>query len=192
MQPALCPPRRATPPDTPAPNFIPTPISPVGSPWGPPQLAWGPLSQGFRGPGLPRCGCCASSAGRPPRASPTRAAPAKAKRPGGFVDADWASGTYSRRGIGGYVFMINGRAVSWTAKQQSCIAHSSAEGEFMAASKASLEANWLRRLLKSCGAPQPRATTIYQDNRACQLMSQSPAHRERSKHIDLHVYSLKE
>jgi hypothetical protein len=62
----------------------------------------------------------------------------------------------------------------------------------MAASKASLEAIWLRRLLKSCGAPQPRATTLYEDNRACQLMSESPAHRERSKHIDLRVYSLKE
>jgi hypothetical protein len=110
----------------------------------------------------------------------------------GFVDADWASDADSRRSIGGYVFMINGGAVSWKAKQQNCIAHSSAEGEFMAASKASLEAIWLRRLLKSCGAPQPRATTLYEDNRACQLMSESPAHRERSKHIDLRVYSLKE
>ena len=67
--------------------------------------------------------------------------------------------------------MINGGAVSWKAKQQNCIAHSFAEGEFMAASKASLEAIWLRRLLKSCGAPQPRATTLYEDNRACQLLS---------------------
>ena len=82
--------------------------------------------------------------------------------------------------------------MSWKAKQQNCIAHSSAEGEFIAASKASLEAIWLQRLLKSCGAPQPRATTLYEDNRACQLVSESPAHRERSKHIDLRVYSLKE
>ena len=62
----------------------------------------------------------------------------------------------------------------------------------MAASEASLEAIWLRRLLKSCGAPQPRATTLFQDNRSCQLMPQSSAHRERSQHIDLRVYSLKE
>ena len=62
----------------------------------------------------------------------------------------------------------------------------------MAASKASLEAIWLRLLLKSCEAPQPRATTLYEDNRACQLMSESPAHRERRKHIDLGVYLLKE
>ena len=88
--------------------------------------------------------------------------------------------------------MIDGGAVSWKAKQQSCIAHCSAEGEFMAASKASLEAIWLRRLLKSCGAPQPRATNLYEDNRACQLMTESPARRERSNHIDLQVYSRKE
>ena len=109
-----------------------------------------------------------------------------------LVDADRAPDAESRRSIEGYVFMIDGGAVSWKAKQQNCIAHSSAEGEFMAASKASLEAIWLRRLLKSCGAPQPRATTLYEDNRACQLMSESPAHRERSKRIDLRVYSLKE
>ena len=62
----------------------------------------------------------------------------------------------------------------------------------MAASKASSEGIWLRRFLKSCGALQPRATTRCEDNRACQLMSVSPAHRERSKHIDLRVSSLKE
>ena len=62
----------------------------------------------------------------------------------------------------------------------------------MAASKASLEAIWLRHLLKSCDAPQPRASTLYEDNRACELMSVSQAHRKRSKHINLHIHSLKE
>jgi len=60
-----------------------------------------------------------------------------------------------------------------------------------ATAEASLEANSLRRLLKSCGAPKPRATTLFEDNRACQLMSESPAHLERNKHIDLRVHSLK-
>ena len=50
----------------------------------------------------------------------------------------------SRRSIGGYVFMLDGgAAVSWKARQQNYIAHSSAEGEFMVASKAFLEAIWL-------------------------------------------------
>ena len=62
----------------------------------------------------------------------------------------------------------------------------------MAASKASAEAICLRRLLKSSGTPQPRVTTPYEDKRAFQLMSESPAHRETSRHIHLRVLLLKE
>jgi hypothetical protein len=61
----------------------------------------------------------------------------------------------------------------------------------MAASTASFQAIWLRRL-KSCAVPQPRAATLYKDSRAWQLMSESPARRDRSKHIDIRVHSLKE
>ena len=30
--------------------------------------------------------------------------------------------------------------------------------------------------------------TLYEDNRACQLMSEPPTHRERSKHTELRVH----
>ena len=72
----------------------------------------------------------------------------------GFDSADWASEA-DCRSIGNFVSMINRGAVLRKTKQQNCIAHSFAVGEFMAAGKASLEAVWLRRLPKNSGAPQP-------------------------------------
>jgi len=40
---------------------------------------------------------------------------------------------------GGYVFLLNVAEISWKCGNQPCVAHSSAEGGFMAASKASIE-----------------------------------------------------
>ena len=92
-----------------------------------------------------------------------------------FVDADLDSNAYSRCSIGGYDFMINGVVEGQTAELHRPLFRRGRVHVGIG----------LRRLLKSCGAPQPRATTLYEDNRACQLMSESPAHRERNKHIDL-------
>lgn len=117
---------------------------------------------------------------------------AQAREMLGFVDSDWASDPDSRRSIGGYVFLLNGAAISWKCGKQTCVAHSSAEGEFMAASKASLEAIWLRRLLTGLGHPPSGPTHVFEDNEACIMMSDSAVHKNRSKHIDLRIWSLKE
>jgi len=49
---------------------------------------------------------------------------------GGYTDADWGSGD-DRKSIGGYVFMVNGAAVSWASKKQASVALSSTEVEYM-------------------------------------------------------------
>jgi hypothetical protein len=117
---------------------------------------------------------------------------AQAREMLGFVDSDWASDPDSRRSIGGYVFLLNGAAISWKCGKQPCVAHSSAEGEFMAASKASIEAVWLRRLLTGLGHAPSGPTHVFEDNEACIMMSDSAVHKNRSKHIDLRIWSLKE
>ena len=58
-------------------------------------------------------------------------------------------------------FVLTG-PVSWCAKKQSTIALSTAEAEYVALSRAVLEAIWLRHLLKDLGA-----TPIYKDNQGC-------------------------
>jgi Reverse transcriptase (RNA-dependent DNA polymerase) len=110
----------------------------------------------------------------------------------GFADSDWAADRISRRSVGSWVYLLNGGAVSWKSKQHPCVAVSTSEAEFMSASKAALEAVWLRRILADAGAPQASPTPLYEDNRSCRLMSENPVHRERSKHIDIRVYSLRE
>ncbi|GKD83043.1 hypothetical protein Tco_1349882 [Tanacetum coccineum] len=48
---------------------------------------------------------------------------------------------------GGYVFVLNGCAITWKSKKQSIFATSSAEAEYIAASDASKEAVWVRKFI---------------------------------------------
>ena len=62
----------------------------------------------------------------------------------GYTDSDWAGANTGRKSIGGYVFMLAGSPISWQAKKQTCVATSSNEAEYMAASEAVKEAHWLQ------------------------------------------------
>src|SRR5258708_24921432 len=64
----------------------------------------------------------------------------------GWVDADRASQEH-RRAISGYVFIVDGGAVSWTSKKQELVTLSTTEAEYVAATHAAKEAMWLRALV---------------------------------------------
>ena len=110
----------------------------------------------------------------------------------GFADSDWASDPDTRRSVGAYVFILNGAAISWSAKRQMSVAVSTSEAEYMSASRAANEAVWLRRLLAGAGAEQSLPTPIWEDNRGARLMSENPVNRERTKHIDIHVHNVRQ
>ena len=69
----------------------------------------------------------------------------------GFVDADGASQDH-RRAISGYVFMVDGGAVSWCSKKQELVTLSTAEAEYVAATHAAKEAVWFWRLISDLSA----------------------------------------
>jgi hypothetical protein len=109
-----------------------------------------------------------------------------------YADADWATCPETRKSVSAFVVMLNGAAVAWKSKKQGGVATSSSEAEFVAASKAADELVWERRLLADLTFSQTTPTPLYEDNRACRLMSMNPVHRERSKHIDFRVHALRD
>lgn len=64
----------------------------------------------------------------------------------GFIDADWAGDTVSRKSTSGYCFQIFGCTVSWCLRKQSCIAVSSTEAEYIALSQCITEACWFHNM----------------------------------------------
>jgi hypothetical protein len=65
----------------------------------------------------------------------------------GYSDSDWAGSAVDRKSTSGGCFSLGSTVVSWFSRKQTSVALSSAEAEYMAASLASCEAIWLRKLL---------------------------------------------
>jgi hypothetical protein len=110
----------------------------------------------------------------------------------GFADADWAGDTDTRKSISANTFLCNGGAVLWHCKQQQGVATSTAEAEFVAASTAAKDAEWLRRVMAGMGMHQPGPTPIYEDNKACRLMSENPVQKSRTRHIDVAQHKVRQ
>src|SRR5437868_13929954 len=60
----------------------------------------------------------------------------------GFSNADYASCRDTRCSVPGYVFILNGCAISWLSKKQSSVSASTTESEYMALSTTAREALW--------------------------------------------------
>jgi hypothetical protein len=110
----------------------------------------------------------------------------------GYCDSDWASDTVTRRSRTGYVFTMNGGAVSWKSQHQPTVALSTAEAEYMALTAAIQEAIFLRQLLDSMGVKQLEPTMIFEDNQACIALSKNSLVNARSKHIDIKYHFNRE
>ena len=111
----------------------------------------------------------------------------------GYCDADYAGDRDTRRSTTGYVFILNGGAISWSSKRQATVAASTTEAEYVAAAQAVKEALWLRNLLADLDLAQDGGTiTIYADNQSAIKLLKNPVVSMRSKHIDVVYHFARE
>ena len=102
----------------------------------------------------------------------------------GYCDADFAGDVDTRRSTTGYVFVLNGGAISWSSRRQPTVALSTAEAEYMAAAHAIKEALWLRKLFADLRVPVD-AIDLRSDNQAAIALLKNPIASNRSKRIDV-------
>jgi hypothetical protein len=114
--------------------------------------------------------------------------------PHGYTDSDFMSDRDSRKSTSGYVFTLGGGAISWRSVKQSCIADSTMEAEYVAASEAAKEAVWLRNFLFDLEVvPSVQsAITLYCDNSGAVANSKEPRAHKKGKHIERKYHLIRE
>jgi len=110
----------------------------------------------------------------------------------GFTDSDYAGDQDDRRSTSGYVFMLGTSVVSWSSKKQQIVTLSTIEVEFIVVIACACQAIWLRRILEELQFQQIKATTIFCDNNLAIKLSKNLVLHERSKHIDVRYYFLRD
>eukprot|EP00268_Persea_americana_P015414 TRINITY_DN17101_c0_g1_i5.p1 TRINITY_DN17101_c0_g1~~TRINITY_DN17101_c0_g1_i5.p1 ORF type:complete len:525 (+),score=94.13 TRINITY_DN17101_c0_g1_i5:1509-3083(+) len=110
----------------------------------------------------------------------------------GFVDADWAGDVNDRRSTTGYCFNTGSAAVSWCSKKQTTVALSSCEAEYMAATMATQECIWLKRLIQDLVSVFNLPVPIYCDNESAIKLAGNPVFHARTKHIETHYHFVRE
>jgi hypothetical protein len=111
----------------------------------------------------------------------------------GYSDASYAEDKSDRKSTGGYVFMMNGGAVSWKSSKQKIVTMSSCEAEYVTLSDAAKEAIWLIELSKNVNKKERVKTIrIYEDNQSTIKTAKNPIQSERTKHIDVRHHFIRE
>ena len=108
-----------------------------------------------------------------------------------YCDADYAGDIDTRRSTTGYVFLLNGGAISWSSRLQQTVAASTTEAEYMAAAAAIKEALWIRRLINELEM-DTKTITIKADSQSAIKLLKNPLISMRSKHIDVIYHFARE
>ncbi|KAJ9557371.1 hypothetical protein OSB04_011985 [Centaurea solstitialis] len=109
----------------------------------------------------------------------------------GYSDASFQTDRDDFRSQSGYVFTLNGGAISWKSSKQDTIADSTTEAEYIATSDAAKEAVWLRNFLSDLRvvASVSRPIDILCDNSGAVAQAKEPREHHKSRHV-LRKYHL--
>nr|CAC37623.1 copia-like polyprotein [Arabidopsis thaliana] len=110
----------------------------------------------------------------------------------GFCDSDYAGCKDTRRSTTGFCILLGSTLISWSAKRQPTISHSSTEAEYRALSDTAREITWISSLLRDLGISQHQPTRVFCDNLSAVYLSANPALHKRSKHFDKDFHYIRE
>ncbi|VFQ83746.1 unnamed protein product [Cuscuta campestris] len=87
--------------------------------------------------------------------------------------------------LAGYVFCLNGGAVTWKSYKQNTTADSTKEAEYMAAAEAAKEGVWLKNFITELGVVRSikNPISLFCDNNGAIAQAKEPRSHQKTKHI---------
>ena len=94
----------------------------------------------------------------------------------------------------GYVFTLNGGAVSWKSSKQETTVDSTTELEYIAAFEAAKEAVWIKKFITKLGVVPSivHLIALYCDNNGAIAQAKEPRSHQRSKHVLKRYHLIRE
>ncbi|KAG5884920.1 hypothetical protein JTB14_034118 [Gonioctena quinquepunctata] len=111
----------------------------------------------------------------------------------GYAGADCAGDRTDHKSTTGYIFKVFGNSISWRSQEQSTVALSSTEAEYVALSNAVSEACWLRYLLHDFEIYSDYVCVmIFEDNQSAIKVGKNPEYHKRLKHVDIKIHFVRD
>ncbi|XP_074347523.1 secreted RxLR effector protein 161-like [Apium graveolens] len=110
----------------------------------------------------------------------------------GYSDSDLNGKVEDRKSTGGVAFYLNDNLVTWMSQKYRCVALSSCEAEFMAATTVTCQGIWLRNLLARITDEQIGPIMLYIDNKSAIDLAKNLMFHGQSKYIDIRYHFIRE
>ncbi|GJW08805.1 retrotransposon protein, putative, ty1-copia subclass [Tanacetum coccineum] len=110
-----------------------------------------------------------------------------------YYDASWKTDKDDSRSQSGWVFLLNGGAVTWKSSKKDIVTDSTCESEYIAACKASKEAIWMKNFIGDLGVvPTVQdPIEIFFDNESVVALTKEPKDHEKSKYIEIKYHFVR-
>ena len=109
-----------------------------------------------------------------------------------YMDSGFGGSLTDRRSTTGYCTMFGGNLVTWKNKKQSVVSKSSTEAEFRGLSSGVDEVFWILEILKDLQIPYEEPIHALCDNKSAICIAHDPVNHNRTKHIDIDRFNIKE
>ncbi|KAI3751332.1 hypothetical protein L2E82_22401 [Cichorium intybus] len=102
----------------------------------------------------------------------------------GYTDASFQTDRDNGRSQSGWVFLLNGGAITWKSYKQETVADSTCESEYIATSEASKEAAWLKNFIGDLGVVPiiQEPMELFSDNEGAVGLTKEPRDHGKSRH----------
>ena len=108
-----------------------------------------------------------------------------------YSDADWGGDPTDRKSTTGFLVYLGHNLLAWTSKKQQVVALSTMEAEYIAVAKTVQELQWFQKLYKELPIQLDR-TILFCDNKSSIEFSKNQDLSERSKHIDIKYFFVRD